>query len=533
MEALENHGKTQKYIFVTGGVLSGVGKGITAASIGAVLQAKGESVSIQKCDPYLNVDAGLLNPAEHGECYVTKDGAETDLDLGHYERFLDIELTQKNAILSGKLLSQLILDERAGKFGGKTVQLVPHLTNAIQDAIEVAAAGSDVHIVEIGGTVGDYEGLSFIEAIREFAGRVGRENCLYVHVVYVPFIGTSKEFKTKPAQNAMQDLRGFGIFPDAVVVRTEHQAPESVARKISLLSGVPQKYVVDMPNVDTVYRIPEIIVASPLHELISNFTKNDTTPELGKWQRLIEAVNSTPAKTVTVGLVAKYLDNEDTYISVLEALKAASWTLGLGLKITWINAEQVSDELLASVDALVVPGGFGERGVEGKIAAATYALEHKVPYLGICLGLQVAVIAAARRGGLADANSTEFDAGAKSDVVYIMAGQAGQESTGGTLRLGDYAAELIAGSKTATAYDSTEVTERHRHRYEVNQKFIHDIEKGGVNISGTSPDGKLVEFVEAVDHPYFVATQAHPEYKSRPFSAHPLFVELLRTIDKA
>jgi CTP synthase len=536
MEEPKNHGSKQskqKYIFVTGGVLSGVGKGITAASIGAVLQAKGAYVSIQKCDPYLNVDAGLLNPAEHGECFVTKDGAETDLDLGHYERFLDIELTQKNATLSGRLLSNLIMDERAGKFGGKTVQLVPHLTNAIQDAIELAAEGSDVHIVEIGGTVGDYEGLSFVEAIREFAGRVGRENCLYVHVVYVPFIGTSKEFKTKPAQNAMQDLRGFGIFPDAVIVRTEQPAPESVAKKISLLSGVPQKYIVDMPNVDTVYRIPPTIAESPLHDLLSDFIGNDTKPGLGKWNRLISAVNDTPKKQVAVGLVAKYMDNEDTYISVLEALKAAGWTLGTGLRIEWINAETATEKDFEQVDALVVPGGFGERGIEGKIAAATYALEHKKPYLGLCLGLQVSVIAAARRGGLKDANSSEFDTKTKQNVVYIMEGQAGKESTGGTLRLGDYEAKLADGSLAARTYGTSYIVERHRHRYEVNQAFKDEIEAGGLVISGTSPDGKLVEFVEAADHPYFLATQAHPEFKSRPFKAHPMFIGLIESIATA
>jgi CTP synthase len=532
MDSVKNHGTKQKYIFVTGGVLSGVGKGITAASIGAVLQAKGLNVSIQKCDPYLNVDAGLLNPAEHGECFVTKDGAETDLDLGHYERFLDIELTQKNATLSGRLLSNLIANERAGKFGGKTVQLVPHLTNAIQNAIIDASEGSDVHIVEIGGTVGDYEGLSFVEAIRELGQRIGRDKCLYVHVVYVPFIGTSKEFKTKPAQNAMQDLRGFGIFPDAVIVRTEQPAPESVSRKISLLSGVPQQYVVDMPNVDTVYRIPEKIAASKVHELLSTFTGNDTSPELAKWTDLIAKQNLTPSKTVKVGLVAKYMDNEDTYISVIEALKAAAWREGVGLDIKWINAETASDQDFSEVDALLVPGGFGERGIKGKIAAATYALEHKKPYLGLCLGLQVAVVAAARRSGLTNANSTEFDPATEQDVVYIMDGQQGKESTGGTLRLGDYEATLKEGSKVAEVYGASDIIERHRHRYEVNQKFAQDIERGGLTISGTSPDGTLVEFVEGSDHPYFVATQAHPEFRSRPFKAHPLFVGLIQAIDK-
>lgn len=522
----------QKFIFVTGGVLSGVGKGITAASIGAVLQAKGVNVSIQKCDPYLNVDAGLLNPAEHGECFVTKDGAETDLDLGHYERFLDLELTQKNAILSGKLLQNLIADERAGKFGGKTVQLVPHLTGAIQDAIELAGDGSDVHIVEIGGTVGDYEGLSFVEAIREFAGRVGRENCLYVHVVYVPFIGTSKEFKTKPAQNALNELRGFGIVPDCVVVRTDDPAPGNVARKISQFSGVPEDAVILLHNAKTVFQVPLTIAASGINDVLTKFTGNDAVPNLKKWEDIILAQSTVRDKNVTVGLVAKYMDNEDTYISVLEALKSAAWNVEANLTIKWINAETASEEDFEQVDALLVPGGFGERGVSGKIAAADYALTHKKPYLGICLGLQVAVVAAARRAGLVDAHSTEFDATTEHDVVYIMEGQAGKESTGGTLRLGDYDAVLQQGSVAAKTYGATEVIERHRHRYEVNQAFKSDIEKGGLVISGTSPDGRLVEFVEAQDSPYFVATQAHPELKSRPNRPHPLFVGLIKASAK-
>ena len=522
--------KNQKFIFVTGGVLSGVGKGISAASIGAVLQAKGVTVSIQKCDPYLNVDAGLLNPAEHGECYVTIDGAETDLDLGHYERFLDLELTQKNATLSGRLMQQLIADERAGKFGGKTVQLVPHLTGAIQDAIQLAADGSDVHIVEIGGTVGDYEGLSFVEAIREFANRVGRENCLYVHVVYVPFIGTSKEFKTKPAQNALNELRGFGIVPDAVIVRTDTPAPENVARKISLFSGVREDAVVLLPNASTVFEVPLSIAASGINDVLTRFTGNDKKPNLNKWKKIVTAQTKTHAKTVTVGLVAKYMDNEDTYISVLEALKAAGWQQDVGVEIKWINAESCDRNDFKSVDALLVPGGFGERGVPGKIAAAEYALETGKPYLGLCLGLQVAVIAAARRAGLKDANSTEFDPNTASNVVYIMEGQQGKESTGGTLRLGNYDATLTPGSIVAKTYGKTNIVERHRHRYEVNQAFVTDIEKGGLVISGTSPDGKLVEFVESKKDTYFVATQAHPELKSRPNRPHPLFVGLIAAV---
>lgn len=529
MEETLDMGRKEKYIFVTGGVLSGVGKGITAASIGAVLQAKGAVVSIQKCDPYLNVDAGLLNPKEHGECFVTKDGAETDLDLGHYERFLDLELTQKSATLAGRLLSELIADERAGKFGGQTVQLVPHLTQSIQRAIAAAGKGSDVHIVEIGGTVGDYEGLSFIEAIREFAQRVGRQNCLFVHVVYVPFIQTSKEFKSKPAQNALNDLRGFGIVPDSVVVRSDDPAPQSIARKISLFGGVPEDNVLLMPNADTVYRIPLLIAESGLNKTLSRFTENDKEPDLGKWHTMIDKLKAKPAKRVTVGLVAKYMDNEDTYLSVVEALKSAGWSEDVDLTIKWINAETATEDDFAAVDALLVPGGFGERGVEGKIAAATYALDHGKPYLGLCLGLQVAVIAAARRAGLSQANSTEFNPATKHNVVYIMEGQQGKESTGGTLRLGDYPAILKAGSKVAEQYGATDITERHRHRYEVNQKFTREIKAGGLTISGTSPDGKLVEYIEARDHPYFVATQAHPEFKSRPFVPHPLFVGLIHT----
>jgi CTP synthase len=492
-----------------------------------VLQAKGAVISIQKCDPYLNVDAGLLNPAEHGECFVTKDGAETDLDLGHYERFLDLELTQKNATLSGKLLQELIEDERAGKFRGKTVQLVPHLTQAIQRAILKAGKGSDVHIVEIGGTVGDYEGLSYIEAIREFAQRVGRDRCLFVHVVYVPFIGTSKEFKTKPAQNALNDLRGFGIVPDSVVVRTDDPAPASVAKKISLFGGVPEENVQLMPNVDTVFRIPLIIAANGLNKMLTEFSGFTATPDFSAWERIVKAQNSKPSKTVTVGLVAKYMDNEDTYLSVTEALKSAAWSEGVGLKIKWINAEEATDDDFAKVDALLVPGGFGSRGVDGKIAAARYALDHDKPYLGICLGLQTAVIAAARKAGLTDAHSNEFS-DTKTNVVYIMEGQAGKESTGGTLRLGDYPAKLDKGSKVASVYEATAIVERHRHRYEVNQKFVQDIEKGGIVISGRSPDGKLVEFIEAPGNAYFVATQAHPEFRSRPTRPHPLFLGLIR-----
>ena len=520
-------GTNTKFIFVTGGVLSGVGKGITAASIGAVLQAKGLNVSVQKCDPYLNVDAGLLNPKEHGECFVTKDGAETDLDLGHYERFLDLELTQKSATLQGRLMKQLIDDERAGKFGGQTIQLVPHLTGAIMESITKASQGSDVHIVELGGTVGDYEGLAFIEAFREFGAQVGRDRCMFVHVVYVPYLGTSHEFKSKPAQNALNDLRSYGIMPDVVGVRTDSTmpAPDAIADKISKFGGIPRDGVMMMPNCHTVYEVP-LTVARDLDKKLSEFTGVKKAPKLDAWRKLVDADTAGYKKRVKVGLVAKYLDNTDTYISVIEALKSAGWAERVDADIRWIDAENVTDKQLEEVDCILVPGGFGSRGIEGKIAAARYALEHNKPYLGICLGLQVAVIAAARKSGLKQADSTEFK-DTKQNVVYIMPGQEGKQSTGGTLRLGDYPAKLKKGSKVAGVYDDTSVTERHRHRYEVNQAFLKDIEKGGIVVSGTSPDGKLVEFIEAPACDYFVATQAHPEFKSRPMRAHPLFRGLI------
>ena len=520
-----------KYIFVTGGVISGVGKGIMAASIGAILKAKGLKVSMQKCDPYFNVDAGLLNPREHGECFVTNDGAETDLDLGHYERFLDEEMSGNSIWTSGKLYKKLIDDERAGKFGGKTVQLVPHVTGLVQQTFIDNAKhfGTDVHIVEIGGTVGDLEGSHFIEAIREFPTKVGRENCLFVHVCYVPWLSTSEEFKTKPAQNSLRDLREFGIVPDMVVARMDidktPRAPQ-VARKLVTFCGVNEDAVVLMPDAKSVYEVPLNAVKGGVLAPLERFIDHGD-PDMTIWEDLVKRIEANPRKEVKIGLVAKYIDNTDTYLSVTEALKAAAWKVGVKLKIVWINAEEATETDFETVDGIVVPGGFGVRGVEGKISAATYCLEHDKPYLGLCLGMQTAVIAAARRGGLAKANSEEF-AETDENVVYIMEGQKGKESTGGTMRLGDYPAKLVAGSKIADIYGAAKVIERHRHRYEVNQKFLKEIEKGGLVVAGTSPDGKLVEFVEAPDCKYFVATQAHPEFRSRPYRAHPLFEGLIK-----
>jgi CTP synthase len=519
-----------KYIFVTGGVLSGVGKGITAASIGAILKAKGFRVSIQKCDPYLNVDAGLLNPVEHGECFVTRDGVETDLDLGHYERFLDVETNRYSITLSGALMWKLIRDERAGKFGGKTVQLVPHLTDLIKDTIEKSGEGSNVHIVEIGGTVGDYEGLSFIEAIRTFANRVGRRNCLYVSVVYVPWINTSKEFKTKPAQNALKDLRGFGIIPDVVCVRTERVVGKGICDKIAQFSGIESDAVVNLPDIESVYDVPLNVLKSGVLAILNDFVGDDGAPDMRAWEELSRKRARKYGRTVRVGLVAKYVGNDDTYICVTEALRAAAFEVGVNLDLVWVNAEEAGAADFAGVDGLVVPGGFGVRGVEGKIAAAEYALEHDKPYLGLCLGLQVAVVAAARRGGLARANSEEFDAETPENVVYIMEGQRGKELTGGTMRLGDYPARLVRGSRVAEIYGGTKVVERHRHRYEVNQKFLPEIERGGVVVSGRSPDGRLVEFVEGPECRFFQATQGHPEFRSRPMRPHPLFLGFLGSL---
>lgn len=519
----KNPGKPCKYIFVTGGVLSGVGKGITAASMGAILKAKGYKVTMQKCDPYLNVDAGLLNPVEHGECFVTHDGVETDLDLGHYERFLDFETNRYSITLSGSIFKELIEKERAGGFHGKTVQLVPHFTNLVQEKIEKASKDSDIHIVEIGGTVGDYEGLSFIEAIRLFANKVGRRNCLYVSVVYVPWINTSKELKTKPAQNALKDLRGFGIIPDVVVCRTENPAPREICEKIARFSGISDTAVLNLPDINSVYDVPFNVLKSGVLEILNDFVGDTSEPDMSRWLEFSKRRAEKYEKTVKVGLVAKYVGNEDTYICVTEALKAAAAWSGVNLEIKWINAEKAEDKDFAAVDGLVVPGGFGARGVEGKIRAAEFALENNKPYLGLCLGMQVACIAAARRAGLRRANSEEFDEETPENVIYIMDDQKGKESTGGTMRLGDYKAKLMKDSQTAKIYGTTEVVERHRHRFEVNQKFLDAISKGGIEVSGTSPNGKLVEFVEAPGLKFFQGTQAHPEFKSRPLSVHPLF----------
>lgn len=529
--------KQAKYIFVTGGVLSGVGKGITAASIGTILKARGLRVSIMKCDQYLNVDAGTLNPAEHGEVYVTKDGAETDLDLGHYERFLDTELTQGSSVMSGRVLREVIEGERAGEYLGKTVQIVPHVIAKMQQHIEAASKDQDIQIVEIGGTVGDIEGQAWIEAIREFGLRRGLENCAYVHVVYVPYLGASKEFKTKPAQNAMKDLRNSGIVPNLLVARSEKAAPDVIKEKLSLFGGVPAEAIALLPNAPSIYQVPLSLEAQGIGEYIAGrFGFSDKKADLSKWQALNDSITSKKDTKFKVGIVAKYLDNEDTYFSIVEALKSAAWHQGVDVDYEWVDAEKLTpgpEAQLKDYDGLIVPGGFGERGVNGMVSSASYSLENNVPYLGICLGLQVAVIAAAQRGGLASATSEEFDSAAADRVIYLMADQAGKVSTGGSMRLGDYTAHLREGSVVSGLYGGNQVIERHRHRYEVNRSYEKVFEKGGVVVSGESPDAALVEFIEAPDHPFFVATQAHPEFRSRPTSPHPLFDGFVSALKKA
>jgi len=529
--------KTQtKYIFVTGGVLSGVGKGITAASIGTILKSRGFKINIQKCDPYLNTDAGTLNPAEHGECFVTCDGAETDLDLGHYERFLDIELTTDSSLMSGRIFSEVIEAERSGKYLGKTVQIIPHVTNHIQAKILDCGNGMDVHIVEVGGTVGDYESLSFIEAIREFSHKVGPENCLFVHVVYIPYLGASAEFKTKPAQNAVRELRGLGVVPDVLIARSEVKPPRSVLPKLSMFTGVDEKAVILLPNAESIYQVPLTLEDAGIAEVIAErLGLRAGKADLNSWRKMVDSALASYKKTVRIGVIAKYTANQDTYISVFEALQAAGWAQDVRVEIVWVKAEALNKDkkeqaILPTLDGMVGLGGFGPRGIEGKILAAGYALDKKVPYLGLCLGLQVALISAARKAGLGGANSTEFNSHTKYPVVSTMADQVGKENTGGTMRLGDYPCLLVRGTKSRKSYGAEQIVERHRHRYEANNDYRDQYEKWGLKISGLSPDGGLVEMIEAIDHPYFLATQAHPEFRSRPDRPHPLFVGLIKAV---
>ena len=529
-----------KHIFVTGGVASSLGKGLTASSLGRLLRARGLRVTMQKLDPYLNVDPGTMNPFQHGEVFVTDDGSETDLDIGHYERFLDRNLHGSANITTGQIYSAVIAKERRGEYLGETVQVIPHITNQIKDAIK-AMANEDVDIVitEIGGTVGDIESLPFLEAARQIRQDVGRDNVFYLHVSLVPYMGPSGELKTKPTQHSVSALRSIGITPDAIVLRSDRQIPESVKRKISLMCDVELAGVVAAVDAPSIYDIPKVLYAEGLDSYVVKRLGIKTTDVVwGEWEDLLNKVHN-PKHEVTVALVGKYIDLPDAYLSVTEALRAGGFANFARVNIKWVASDScVSDqqaaESLADVDAICVPGGFGVRGIEGKLGALKYARENKIPTLGLCLGLQCMVIEASRNlAGLKDANSAEFDDKTSNPVISTMSEQvdivAGNGQMGATMRLGLYKADLLPGSLVAGVYGALQVNERHRHRYEVNNKYRDQITSTGMVFSGLSPDKNLVEFVELPKniHPYYVGTQAHPEFLSRPTRPHPLFAGLI------
>ena len=531
-----------RHIFVSGGVASSLGKGLTAASLGNLLRARGLRVVMQKLDPYLNVDPGTMNPFQHGEVFVTEDGTETDLDIGHYERFLDINLSKAANVTTGQIYSTVIAKERRGEYLGDTVQVIPHITDEIKRRMRLQANEEpipDVIITEIGGTVGDIESQPFLEAARQIRHDVGRDNVFFVHVSLVPYLGPSGELKTKPTQHSVAMLRSIGIQPDAIVCRSDRTLPESIKKKIALMCDVDIKAVVNAADAPSIYAIPTVLDNEGLDAyIIKSLSLEAKEIDWTRWSSVLSAVNE-PKHEVTIALVGKYIELPDAYLSVTEALRAGGFAHQAKVNIRWVasdlcESEEGAASQLADVDGICVPGGFGVRGIEGKLGALKFAREHKIPTLGLCLGLQCMVIEFARNVlGLEDASSTEFDPQAKHPVIATMAEQidilaAGE--MGGTMRLGSFEAELSKGSIVAEVYGSNEVTERHRHRYEVNNSYRDQLTDGGMVISGTSPDGSLVEFVELskADHPYFVATQAHPEFKSRPNRAHPLFVGLVK-----
>jgi CTP synthase len=524
-----------KHIFVTGGVASSLGKGLTASSLGRLLKSRGLRVTMQKLDPYINVDPGTMNPFEHGEVFVTDDGGETDLDLGHYERFIDENLHRDSNATTGSIYQSVIAKERRGDFLGKTVQVIPHITDEIKDRIRRLASDSvDVVITEVGGTVGDIEILPFLEALRQFRKDVGRDNVAYVHVTLVPYLGPSGEQKTKPTQHSVTELRSRGIQPDVIICRSDRAISPGLKRKISLLCDVPIEAVVSCVDAPNLYEIPLALHEEGLDRYVCGLLHYDEDQhrlDLTEWERLVERVDAA-TKPVRIGLIGKYVNLPDAYLSVAEALRHGGYTHGAKIEIDWIQAEEVEGLLaegrLRDLDGIVIPGGFGERGIEGKIAAAGYAREHDIPCLGLCLGLQVMTIELARNVcGLIGANSREFDSVTPHPIIDLMDEQREVVDMGGTMRLGVYPARLLPGSQVATAYGDEIVYERHRHRYEVNLRYRHRLEEGGIVCSGTSPDDRLVEFVELPGHPFWVGTQAHPEFKSRPDRPHPLFDALV------
>lgn len=517
-----------KYIFVTGGVVSSLGKGIASSSIGLLLRSRGVKVAPLKFDPYINVDPGTMSPFQHGEVFVTDDGAETDLDLGHYERFIDLNLSQDNNVTTGQVYSAVIEKERRGEYLGRTIQVVPHITSEIKSRVRKLANGRDVVLVEIGGTVGDIEGLPFLEAARQFALEEGRENVMYIHLTLVPFIKASCEYKTKPTQHSVKQLRDIGIQPDVVMCRTETPLPEDAKDKIALFCNVDRRSVIEAVDVDNIYEVPLVFHRQRLDQLIvERLGIRAPRPDLRAWQRFVQR-RDWADEAIDIGLCGKYVGMHDAYKSVIEAVHHAAAAEGVKARIRWIESDALDREsVMTQLDGLaglIVPGGFGVRGMEGKIEAVTFCRELGVPYLGLCVGLQVAVAEFARRVcGMAGANSTEFNPKTRFPVIHLMPGQRGIRRKGHTMRLGAYQCRLLPGSLAQRCYRRALVSERHRHRYEVNNIFLPRMEKHGLVASGKSPDGRLVEMVELKGHPFFVATQAHPEFKSRPLRPHPLF----------
>lgn len=528
-----------KYIFVTGGVVSGLGKGITAASLGRLLKARGYSVTMQKFDPYINMDPGTMSPYQHGEVFVTDDGAETDLDLGHYERFIDENLSVNSNVTTGKIYWSVITKERRGDYEGRTVQVIPHITNEIKERVYRVgkSQATDIVITEIGGTVGDIESTPFLEAIRQVATEVGRENCMYIHLTLVPYLGSSGEQKTKPTQHSTKELLSLGIQPDVIVCRTEKPLEEGMKDKIGLFCNIPAECVIQNLDLDTLYEVPLALEQENFaHIVCKRLGLKDTKPDLTSWTQMVDTVKhlmTDDKEPVTISLVGKYVALHDAYISVVEALKHGGIKNISNVNINWIDSEEVTaktvDTLLQGSDGILVPGGFGDRGIEGKILAAQYAREHKIPYLGICLGMQIAVIEYARNVlGFKKANSSEIDPETKYPVIDLMPEQKDVENLGGTMRLGLYPCKLLPGSLAHGIYGEDLIYERHRHRYEFNNAYRKDFLDGGLLISGQSPDDRLVEMVELPSHPWYLGVQFHPEFKSRPNHAHPIFAAFIK-----
>ena len=524
-----------KYIFVTGGVVSGLGKGITAASLGRLLKARGLKVAAQKLDPYINVDPGTMSPYQHGEVYVTEDGAETDLDLGHYERFIDEDLNQYSNLTTGKVYWNVLNKERRGEYLGSTVQVIPHITNEIKEFVYRVGkqTDADVVITEIGGTIGDIESQPFLEAVRQISLEVGKENSLFIHVTLVPFLRGSDEHKSKPTQHSVRELQGMGVKPDIIVLRCDEPLEESIFQKISLFCNVKPDCVIENITLPNLYEAPLMLEKGNFSGIVCReLGLNTAAPDLTEWKALVEKIRNR-TKTVTIGLVGKYVQLHDAYLSVAEALRHAGYALETDVEIQWIDSETLTEEsyaeILTGLDGILVPGGFGSRGIEGMILAAKFAREKNVPYFGICLGMQIAVIEYARNvAGLTDANSGEFAPDGAHKVIDLMSGQSDEINKGGTLRLGAYPCVIAPGTTMERCYGASQISERHRHRYEFNNDYRAVLKEAGLTLSGTSPDGRLVETVELTERPFHVGVQYHPEFKSRPNKPHPLFVGFVK-----